>query len=127
MEKVYYYNPDRCTYEEVEKPFMMHNMMLLTLLLTSFIFFMLTCYYHAQNEKTLELVPGIAKNCFSEVEHLRSEIKTQKKLLQQVKNQQYMLPGAIIRGENKSLTIPAQSQDIPIPLKKIKDPATTLK
>jgi hypothetical protein len=125
MEKIYCYNPDSCSYEELRKPFMMHNFILLVLMLTSFIFFILTCYYHSQNEKTLELVPVIAKNCFSEVENLRLEIKNQRKLLQQVKNHQYMLPGVIIKGESKSIIY--YSSHTPLPIQQKNEPVVISK
>jgi hypothetical protein len=98
MEKMYAYNEDSCAYEEVEKPFMMHNMLLLALMFTSFVFFLLTCYYHAENEKTMALAPGVAKNCYAEVENLKTELLKQRTNLQIIANHKYLLKNASLDG-----------------------------
>jgi hypothetical protein len=105
MEKIYSFNSENCSYEEVEKPFMMHNLLLLSLMFTSFIFFLLTCYYHSENEKTLELAPGIAKNCYSEVESLKIELYRQKQNLQMMANQKYLLKNSSIEGTSAFINI----------------------
>jgi hypothetical protein len=120
MDKIYCWNTDTCSYEEVKKPFMMYNLLLLALMFTSAVFFLLTCYYHAQNEKTLDLVPGMARNCFSEVESLKAELNNKQKQLQLVVNQQYQIRGLQIKnmveaaGASKTKIVPA----VPVPLKK---------
>ncbi len=96
MHKIYIFNQESCSYEQVKKPFIMHNLMLLALMFTSVIFFLLTCYYHAQNEQTLNLAPVIAKNCYSEVDSLRTELIKQKKQVQIFANFQYLMANATL-------------------------------
>ncbi|MBA3900271.1 MAG: hypothetical protein H0X62_08705 [Bacteroidetes bacterium] len=105
MEKIYCFNTENCSYEEVEKPFMMHNFLLLALMFTSTIFFLLTCYYHSENEKTLDLAPGIAKNCYTEVESLKSELFRQRQNLQLMANQRYLMNNATLDGASAFINI----------------------
>ncbi|MDQ3190329.1 MAG: hypothetical protein M3Q58_01920, partial [Bacteroidota bacterium] len=103
MHNIYIFNQDSCSYEQVKKPFIMHNLMLLALMFTSVIFFILTCYYHAQNEKTLNLAPVIAKNCYTEVDSLRTELLRQKKQVQLFANLQYLMKNATLNEPPKKI------------------------
>jgi hypothetical protein len=112
MEKVYCFNSETCSYEEIEKPYMMHNLLLLTLMSTSLVFFLLTCYYHSENEKTMDLAPGIAKNCYSEVESLKMELIRQRQHLQQIANQKYLMKNASLGGTITSAGLNEQGTNI---------------
>jgi hypothetical protein len=97
MEKIYSFNTESCTYEEVQKPFLMHNLLLLTLMFTSVLFFLLSCYYHAENQKTLELAPSVAKNCYSEVEQLKAELFKQKQHFQLLANTKFIMKNSTLQ------------------------------
>lgn len=108
MDKIYSFNQESCAYEEIRKPFIMHNLMLLALMFTSIVFFLLTCYYHAQNQITLGLAPGIAKNCYIEVDSLKMELVKQKQQVQLLANLQYMMKNAKL---NESEKIPVSNKN----------------
>lgn len=61
MEKVYSYNHSSCSYEEIKKPFLMHNIILLLLMITSLSLFLIICFNYSKDEKTEKLAPGITK------------------------------------------------------------------
>ena len=106
MEKIYAYNPDTCAYEEIKKPFMMHNLMLMGLMFTSLTFFILACYYHAQNDKTLALVPIIAKNCYLQVDSLKKEVVKHKHQMQAIAHQHYLMKNSLLEKEQNSQKLP---------------------
>jgi hypothetical protein len=109
MEKVYAFNPESCSYEEVKKPYMMHNLLLLTLMFTSVLFFLLSCYYHAENQKTLELAPVVAKNCYTELESIKSELTKQREHYQMLSNTMFIMRNAAI---HQPPLVPAPASEI---------------
>ncbi|HET6243039.1 MAG: hypothetical protein H0V01_09425 [Bacteroidetes bacterium] len=97
MDKFYSFNKESCVYEEVSRPFLMHNLMLLALMFTSGVFFLLTCFYYAQNEETLGLAPLVAKNCYSQVDSLKQELVKQNNRVQLMANLQYLIKNATLK------------------------------
>jgi hypothetical protein len=111
MDKLYTFNYESCSYQELKKPFLMHNLLLIILLSTSLMFFVGACYYHSENQKTLELAPLYARKCFSDIDSLRMEIAIQQNHYQQVFNKYFLIKNGVINTSDNSWYTPMNNKE----------------